>query len=63
MKATASDIVYSLGLMTAQATAQPMDVDAVGDLEHMRHVVRDQDDGQAAFLDVEDQLEHPARSP
>ena len=43
------------------APAEPVDVDAVGDLEHMRHVVADQDDRQAAPLHVEHQLEHLAR--
>ncbi len=36
-------------------------MDAVGDFEHMRHIVRDQHDRQTALLDVEDQLQHPAR--
>src|ERR1044072_5551851 len=38
-----------------------MDVDAVGHLEDMRHVVADQDDRHALAADVEDQLEHLAR--
>src|SRR5271165_390954 len=38
-----------------------MDVDAVGDFEHVRHVVRDQDDRQSTLLDVEDQFEHATR--
>src|SRR5271157_1567267 len=38
-----------------------MDVDAVGDFEHMRHVVGDQDDRQPPLLDVENELEHAAR--
>ena len=59
--ATASDIVCFLGSITRQAAAEAVDVDAVGDLEHVRHVVRDQDDRQAALLHVEDQLEHAAR--
>src|SRR5262245_3607196 len=36
-------------------------MDAVGDLEDMWHVVADQDDRQAALLDVEHQLEHFSR--
>src|SRR5262245_52461247 len=36
-------------------------MDAVGDLEDMRHVVADQDDRQAALLHVEHQLEHFSR--
>jgi mannose/cellobiose epimerase-like protein (N-acyl-D-glucosamine 2-epimerase family) len=44
-----------------EPTSEPVNVDAVGDLEHMRHVVRDEDDRQAALLDVEDQFEHAAR--
>ncbi len=60
MIATASDIEYFLGSMT-RCASQPVDVDAVGDLEDVRHVVADQDDRQAAALDVEDQLEHLAR--
>ena len=59
--ATASDIVCFFGIDHRQPPAEAMDVDAVGDLEHMRHVVRDQDDRQAALLHVEDQLEHAAR--
>src|SRR5271166_5916454 len=39
-----------------------MDVDAVGDFEHMRHVVRDEDDRHAALLDVKDELEPAARA-
>jgi excinuclease ABC subunit A len=42
------------------AAAQPVDVDAVRDLEDMRHVVGDQDDRHAARLDVLDELQNPA---
>src|SRR5262245_24338160 len=38
-----------------------MDVDAIGDFEHLGHVVADQHDRQAALLDVEDELQHAAR--
>ncbi len=49
-----------LGVDHRDALAQPVDMDAVGDLEHMRHVVRDEDDRQPAALHVQHQLEHPA---
>ena len=37
---------------------EPHDVDPVGELEDVRHVVADQDDGQAALADALDQVEH-----
>src|SRR4051794_24358428 len=37
---------------------EPVDVDAVGDLEHVRHVVADEDHRDARVADLEDQLEH-----
>ncbi len=60
MKATASDIVYSFGLITVRRAAEPVDMDAVGHLEDMRHVVRDQHDRHAARAHVEDQFQHLA---
>lgn len=38
----------------AQAFAQPVDVDAVGDFEDVGHIVGDKDDGDAAGFDVGD---------
>ena len=43
MMATASDMLHSFGLTTATLLAKPLDVDAVGQFEHLRHVVADQD--------------------
>src|SRR6266704_3459461 len=40
--------------------AEPLDVDPVRDLEDVRHVVADQDDGQAAVADPADKVEHLA---
>ena len=37
-----------------------MDVDAISHFEDMRHVVRDEHDGQATTLHVENQFEHAA---
>ncbi len=34
-------------------------MNAISDLEHVRHVVADEDDRQAALLHVTDQLQHP----
>ena len=61
MKATASDMVNSLGLMVQRRPPESVDVDSVGHFEDMRHVVRDQHDRKSAPLDVEDQLQHAAR--
>src|ERR1700722_16767460 len=44
----------------SETTSEAMDVDAVGDLEDMRHVMADQDDRQAAPPYIEDELEHAA---
>ena len=44
----------------AQPAPQPVDVDAVGHFEHMRNVVADQDDRDAARAHVADQFQHPA---
>src|SRR6266480_1433050 len=44
----------------ARAPAQALDVDAVRDLEHVRHVVADQDDRQAPAAQPLDQGEHLA---
>src|SRR5271165_24029 len=52
---------HLLRIDDGQPPSEAMDVDAVGDLEHMRHVVGDEDDRQAALLHVENELEHPAR--
>ena len=43
------------------ASAEPHDLDAVGELEDVRHVVADQDHRQAALADPPDQVEHLAR--
>jgi Cys-tRNA(Pro)/Cys-tRNA(Cys) deacylase len=40
--------------------AEPMDVDAVGDLEHLRHVMADQHHRQTPVADPPDQVEHLA---
>src|SRR6516225_9361847 len=50
-----------LGIDDAKAAPEPVDVDAISDLEHMRHVVRDENDRKPALLHVEDQLEHAPR--
>src|SRR5271170_1886831 len=44
-----------------EPSSQAMNVDAVGDFEHMRHVVRNEYDRQPALPDVEDEFEHAAR--
>ena len=36
-------------------------MDAVGNLENLRHVVTDQDDGHAAIAEVLDQLQYAGR--
>ena len=59
MMATASDMVCDLRRDHRRPPAEPLDVDAVGDLEDVRHVVADQDDRQAPVADVADQLQHP----
>ena len=59
MMATASDMVCDLRRDHRRAPAEPLDVDAVGDLEDVRHVVADQDDREAPVADVADQLQHP----
>ena len=41
--------------------AQALDMDAVGDLEHLGHVVADQDDRQAAVAHLANQVEHHVR--
>jgi hypothetical protein len=48
------------GVDDRDAAAEAVDMDAVGDLEDVGHVVADQDDRQAAVLEVEDQLERLA---
>src|SRR3989344_3508702 len=47
-----------LGVDHGGALAQAGDVDAVGNLEHMGHVVADEDDGQALVAHAADQLQH-----
>jgi hypothetical protein len=53
MLATASCIVCDCGVTTAETR----DVDAVGELEHVRHVVADQDHRQAALAHALDQID------
>mmetsp|Transcript_7225 Transcript_7225/g.11991 ORF Transcript_7225/g.11991 Transcript_7225/m.11991 type:complete len:207 (+) Transcript_7225:105-725(+) len=48
------------GVDHGQAFAQSVDVDAVGHLKHVRHVVADQDDRNAARFHVLDQFQHLA---
>ncbi|GAA4052457.1 hypothetical protein GCM10023063_45940 [Arthrobacter methylotrophus] len=54
---------HAVGLRVdgGHALAQALDVDPVGDVEHVRHAVADQDDGQAAVAQVADQLEDLVR--
>ena len=47
--------------MTQSRRPEPVDVDAVGDLEDVRHVVADEHDRHAARAHVLDEVEHPAR--
>ena len=47
MMATASAIVCDCGVIDRPRASEPLDVDPVGDLEHVRHVVADQDHRQA----------------
>ena len=60
MIATASVGVCDFGVITPGAAAQPGDVDPVGHLEHVGHVVADQDHRQAFGLDLLDQVQHLA---
>ena len=57
MMATASDIECDRRRDDGHATAQPLDVDAVGHLEDVGHVVADEDDRQALVAHVADELE------
>ena len=43
------------------ALAEAQHLDAVGDLEHLGHVVADQDDREPAVAHAADQVEHAAR--
>ena len=63
MTATVSLMLILCGLTHGGALAQPLDVDAVGDLEHVRHVVADQNHRQALVAHAPDQLEHHVRLP
>ena len=63
MIATASDIEWVWGVTTATRLPSRMMLDAVGELEDVRHVVADQDHRQAALAHAADQLEHLAASP
>src|SRR5438105_1349387 len=49
------------GIDDGDAAPEAMDVDAVGHVEDVGHVVADEDDGQAAPLHVEHELQHLAR--
>ena len=40
------------GVTTADPSPEPLDVDPVRHLEHLRHVVADEDDRQAALAQV-----------
>ena len=55
---TTSCIERLLRVHDRHALAEPVDVDAVGDLEHVRHVVADQDHRQPVVADALDELEH-----
>lgn len=46
------------GVDHGRTFAQAGDVDAVGNLEHMGHVVADEDHGQALVAHAADQLQH-----
>ena len=48
MSATTSDIERFFGIDDTGALAEPVDVDPVGHLEHVRHVVTDEDHGKTA---------------
>ena len=61
MIATASAIVWVWGVTTATRRPSRMMWIAVGELEHVRHVVADQDHRQAALADAEDEVEHLPR--
>ena len=55
-------------LEAGDALAEPQHLDAVGDLEHLGHVVADQHDREAAVAHAADQVEHacasgPRRAP
>ena len=44
MMATASDMLWDCGVITAARRPQPLNVNPVGHLKDVRHVVADQDD-------------------
>ena len=50
----ADRVVHRVGFRIddAEAAAEPLDVDPVGDLEHVGHVVADQDDAQPLVAQV-----------
>ena len=62
MMATASAIECEAGVTVATRGSEALDVDPVRHLEHVGHVVADQDDRQAALTEVPDELEHLADS-
>ena len=61
MIATASGIEWRLGRDNSHAPTEPHDLDPVGELEDVRHVVADQDHRQAALAHALDEVEHLPR--
>ena len=61
MIATASDILKFRGSMTATRRPKTLDVNAIRDLEYLRHVVADEDDREAPVAHLADQVEHHVR--
>lgn len=55
----------ALGIEDADPATQAMDVNSIGDLEDMGHIVGDDhdDDGKAAGSDVPDELQHTLGFP
>src|SRR5215208_3036002 len=49
------------GLDDSDSAPEALNVDTVGDLEHLRHVVADQDDGESPVTHLTDQVEHHVR--
>ena len=56
-------IVHRVGLRGHDrcSPAEPLHMDPIGHLEHLRHVVRDEDDRHAPVAKVLDQLQHASR--
>ena len=50
-----------LGCDDGDTSTESLDVNSVCHLEHMRHVVTDEDDWHASTAKVADQLQHQAR--